>query len=109
MRVDGALHTVAELSRDRYRVIMATLASRANISTASREPQSGHMQQEIHRDGVSHVLNLRVEAVMTVYGLDLVLRLFNFDESMLNLDLLSISKKERKQIDEVISHRAGCC
>ena len=24
MRVDGALHTVAELSRDRYRVIMAT-------------------------------------------------------------------------------------
>ena len=107
MRVDGALHTVAELSRDRYRVIMATLASRANISTASREPQSGHMQQEIHRDGASHVLNLRVEAVMTVYGLDLVLRLFNFDESMLNLDLLSISKKEREQIDEVISHPRG--
>lgn len=107
MRVDGALHTVAELSRDRYRVIMATLASRANISTASREPQSGHMQQEIHRDGVSHVLNLRVEAVMTVYGLDLVLRLFNFDESMLNLDLLNISKKEREQIDEVISHPRG--
>ena len=107
MRVDGALHTVAELSRDRYRVIMATLASRANISTASREPQSGHMQQEIHRDGASHVLNLRVEAVMTVYGLDLVLRLFNFDESMLNLDLLSISKKEREQIDEVVSHPRG--
>lgn len=107
MRVDGALHTVAELSRDRYRVIMATLASRANISTASREPQSGHMQQEIHRDGASHVLNLRVEAVMTVYGLDLALRLFNFDESMLNLDLLSISKKEREQIDEVISHPRG--
>ena len=107
MRVDGALHTVAELSRDRYRVIMATLASRANISTASREPQSGHMQQEIHRDGVSHVLNLRVEAVATVYGLDIVLRLFNFDESMLNLDLLNISKKERDQIDEVISHPRG--
>jgi len=107
MRVDGALHTVAELSRDRYRVIMATLASRANISTASREPQSGHMQQEIHRDGVSHVLNLRVEAVATVYGLDIVLRLFNFDESMLNLDLLNISKKEREQIDEVISHPRG--
>jgi DNA polymerase III subunit alpha len=65
MRVDGALHTVAELSRDRYRVIMATLASRANISTASREPQSGHMQQEIHRDGASHVLNLRVEKKST--------------------------------------------
>lgn len=107
MRVDGALHTVAELSRDRYRVIMATLASRANISTASTEPQSGHMQQEIYRDGASHILNLRVEAVPTIYGLDLVLRLFNFDTAMLNLDLLSITQAEREQIDEIISHPRG--
>lgn len=107
MRVDGALHTVAELSRDRYRVIMATLASRANISTASMEPQSGHMQQEIHRDSANHLLNLRVEAVPTIYGLDLVLRLFNFDTSMLNLDLLSITPAERRQIDEIISHPRG--
>ena len=107
MRVDGALHPVAELSRDRYRVIMATLASRANISTAATEPQSGHMQQEIYRDGASHLLNLRVEAVPTVYGQDVVMRLFNFDTAMLNLDLLSITPAERAQIDEVISHPRG--
>lgn len=107
MRVDGALHAVAELGRDRYRVIMAALASRANISTASNEPQSGHMQQEIHRDGVSHLLNLRVEAVPTMYGQDVVMRLFNFDTSMLNLDLLSIGAAEREQIDEIISHPRG--
>ncbi|MDO4774119.1 MAG: GspE/PulE family protein [Candidatus Saccharibacteria bacterium] len=107
MRVDGALHTVADLSKDRYRVIMATLASRANISTAATTPQSGHMQQDIHRDGASHLLNLRVEAVPTMYGQDVVLRLFNFDTSMLNLDLLSITPAERAQIDEVISHPRG--
>ena len=107
MRVDGALHSVAELGKDRYRVIMAALASRGNISTASTEPQSGHMQQEIHRDGASHILNLRIEAVPTMYGQDVVLRLFNFDTSMLNLDLLSITPDERKQIDEVISHPRG--
>ena len=107
MRVDGALHAVAELGRDRYRVIMAALASRANISTASNEPQSGHMQQEIYRDGVSHLLNLRVEAVPTMYGQDVVMRLFNFDTSMLNLDLLSIGAAEREQIDEIISHPRG--
>lgn len=44
MRVDGALHPVAQLSKDRYRVIMATLASRAGLSTASRDPQSGQIQ-----------------------------------------------------------------
>lgn len=107
MRVDGALHTVADLSKDRYRVIMATLASRASISTAATTPQSGHMQQDIHRDGASHLLNLRVEAVPTMYGQDVVLRLFNFDTSMLNLDLLSITPSERAQIDEVISHPRG--
>lgn len=107
MRVDGALHPVAELERDRYRVIMAALASRANISTASTEPQSGHMQHDIYRDGASHVLNLRIEAVPTVYGQDVVLRLFTFDTSMLNLDMLRITAAERAQIDEIVSHPRG--
>ena len=51
MRVDGALHPVADLAKERYRVIMAALSSRANISTAANQPQSGHMQKEITRDG----------------------------------------------------------
>lgn len=107
MRVDGALHAVADLDKDRYRVIMGALASRANLSTAAAEPQSGHMQQEIYRDGSSHLLNLRVETVPTMFGQDAVLRLFNFDESLLNLDLLGIPDQERKEIDEVISHPRG--
>src|SRR5690606_37018386 len=82
MRVDGALHPVAHLDNDRYRIIMGELASRANISTAANEPQSGHMQREITRDNGTHLLNLRVETVPTMYGQDAVLRLFNFDESL---------------------------
>lgn len=107
MRIDGALHPVADLETDRYRVILGALASRANISTAATDPQSGHMQKEITRDGATHLLNLRVETVPTMYGQDAVLRLFNFDESMLNLDLLGIGQSERKEIDEVVSHPRG--
>lgn len=107
MRIDGVLHPVADLENDRYRVILSTLASRANISTASTEPQSGHMQKEIVKDGVTHLLNIRVETVPTIYGQDAVLRLFNFDESMLNLDRLNMGKTERAQIDEVVSHPRG--
>lgn len=107
MRIDGALHPVADLDNDRYRIILGALASRANISTAATEPQSGHMQKEITRDGATHLLNLRVETIPTMYGQDSVLRLFNFDESMLNLDLLGIGPDERKEIDEVISHPRG--
>lgn len=107
MRVDGALHPVATLDSDRYRVILGALASRANISTASNEPQSGHMQKEITRDGNTTVLNMRIEVIPTLYGQDAVIRLFNYDESMLNLDRLGIAATERAQIDEIISHPRG--
>lgn len=107
MRIDGALHAVADLEKERYRVIMGALASRANISTAATEAQSGHMQKEITTNGETHLLNLRVETVPTLYGQDAVLRLFNFDESLLDLDLLGIPPAQRAQIDEVISHPRG--
>jgi len=107
MRIDGVLHPVADLENDRYRIILGTLASRANISTASKEAQSGHIQKEITRNSATHLLNIRVETVPTMYGQDSVLRLFNFDQSMLNLDRLGIGKLERSALDEVIKHPRG--
>lgn len=107
MRVDGILHPVANIDRDRYRIFMGELSSRANVSMASNKPQSGHMQKDIYRDGASHLLNIRVETIPTMYGQDAVLRLFNFDESLLNLDLLGLSEGERSEINEVISHPRG--
>lgn len=107
MRVDGILHPVANIDKDRYRIFMGELSSRANVSMASNKPQSGHMQKDITRDGATHLLNIRVETIPTMYGQDAVLRLFNFDESLLNLDLLGLSEEERAEINEVISHPRG--
>lgn len=107
LRVDGTLHPVAHLRRDKYRVIMGELASRAGISSAATESQSGHMQREITDEAGTHLLNLRVETVPTLYGQDAVMRLFNFDESLLNLDLLGIPDKQRHEIDEIVSHPRG--
>ena len=107
MRVDGLLHPVATINRDRYRIFMGELSSRANVSTASKSSQSGHMQMDIYRDGSTHLLNIRVEMVPTMYGQDAVLRLFNFDETLLNLDLLGLGDEERAEINEVVSHPRG--
>lgn len=107
LRVDGALHPVATIDQDRYRVIIGTLASRANLSTASNEPQSGHMQQDIGEGEARHTLNMRVEMVPTMYGQDAVIRLFTYDETMLDLDRLNIGDTERSEIDEVVSHPRG--
>ena len=107
MRVDGLLHPVAVIDRDKYRILMGELSSRANVSTASNKPQSGHMQKEIMSGGAAHLLNIRVETIPTMYGQDAVLRLFNFDESLLNLKLLGLAPDELKEINEVISHPRG--
>lgn len=107
MRVDGALHPVADIEKDKYRILMGAIGSRANISSAAKTSQSGHIQKDIHRDGATHLLNIRIETVPTMYGQDAVMRLFNFDESMLNLDLLGIPPKERAQINEIVGHPRG--
>lgn len=80
MRVDGTLHPVADLERDRYRIIMGELASRAGVSSAASTPQSGHMQREITRDGATHLLNIRVETAphrqdkaVTIYNQSLII------------------------------------
>ncbi|PID29304.1 hypothetical protein CR983_04085 [Candidatus Saccharibacteria bacterium] len=107
MRVDGALHAVATLSRDKYRILMSELSSRANVSLASETAQSGHIQQQIADEVGTHLLNIRVETVPTMYGQDAVLRLFNFDESLLQLDLLNIPEAQLARIREIISHPRG--
>lgn len=107
MRVDGLLHPVATIDKNKYRILMGELSSRANVSTASNKPQAGHMQKEVNVDGNKHMLNIRVETIPTMYGQDAVMRLFNFDETLLNLDLLGLSSEERAEIDEVVSHPRG--
>lgn len=106
LRVDGALHPIATISHDKYRVLQGSLASRANISTAANEPQTGHMQRDSAQQP-DKLINMRVETVPTAYGMDVVIRLFNFDESMLQLDKLGLSENTMQRIDEVIKHPHG--
>ncbi len=108
MRVDGTLHPVAELDKDKYRIIIGELSSRANLSVAVTTPQSGSMSMDIKRqDGSTFMINIRVEMVPTFYGMDAVMRLFNFDQSLLNLDLLGLDQKSRVEIEQIVSHPKG--
>jgi len=108
LRVDGALHPVANLSKDKYRVLFASIASRANISTASDDAQTGHMQQDMtEADGSQRLLNMRIETVPTVYGQDAVIRLFNFDANLLRLDNLGMTEEQKDRFKEVVQHPHG--
>jgi len=105
-RVDGALHPIAELSHDKYRVLQSSIATRANISTAASDAQTGHLQQNSSVDPTK-IINMRIETVPAAFGMDVVIRLFNFDESILRIDKLGLDESRQKAIDEIISHPHG--
>lgn len=105
-RVDGALHPVAEVSHEKYRTLQASIASKANISTASDEAQSGHMQQ-FATDDPSQLISMRIETIPTAYGQDAVIRIFNFDTDRLNIHKLGVDEKRLDEIDKIIKHPHG--
>lgn len=108
LRVDGALHPVATITHEKYRILQSSIASKANISTASNDAQTGHMQSQVtEANGSTRMLNMRIETVPTVYGQDAVIRLFNFDDSMLVLDRLNLADNQRRELDKIIAHPHG--
>lgn len=106
LRLHGILHPVATISRDKYRILQGSIASRANISTAATGPQSGHLQQDSTREP-GRIINMRIETVPTVYGQDVVIRLFNFDESLLNIERLGLDDARRESLEEIVKHPHG--
>lgn len=125
-RIDGTLHPIATLSPNKYRILFSSIASASNLSTAASEAQSGHIVREIGElrrsfhlvnnkgeeipvDGKNddHVLNMRIETVPTSYGQDAVIRLFNFSQDMLRLDVLGLDDVEMREFKEIISHPHG--
>ncbi len=107
-RVDGVLHPVAYISHDKYRHLSASVASAANVSTQETEPQTGHISRAFKlATGEEVTVNLRIETVPTVYGMDVVMRLFNMSLELLKLDNLGLSGQESAVVNEVIKHPTG--
>lgn len=107
-RIDGVLHPVAHLTTDQNRMLIAAIASAANISTAANEAQQGHISEHVRMAEGSEIdINLRVETVPAVNGMDIVMRLFNLDASMFTLDKLGLSDRERAIVEDIIRRPTG--
>lgn len=107
-RIDGVLHPIAHLSVDKHRVLISAIASAANISTAAEDAQQGHIAQKVKMaDGAVVDVNLRLETVPTINGMDVVMRLFNMQQNMYALDRLGLSPGEREVADGIIAKPTG--
>lgn len=108
LRIDGVLHPIAHLSLEKYRILISAIASAGNVSTASDEAQQGHIAQQVTMaDGNTVDVNVRLETVPTINGMDVVMRLFNMDAEMYTLDKLGLSAQERSVVDDIIAKPTG--
>lgn len=108
LRIDGVLHVVARLQMDKYRILISAIASAGNVSTSADEAQQGHIAERVKMANGSEVdVNVRLETVPTINGMDVVMRLFNMDADMYTLDRLDLSESERKVVDSIISQPSG--
>lgn len=107
-RIDGVLHPVAKLTPAKYHILVSAIASAANISTQAPDSQQGHIAQRVHMlDGSDVDVNLRIETVPAINGMDVVMRLFNLRQDMYNLDKLGLSQEERAVVDNIIAKPTG--
>lgn len=107
-RIDGVLHPVATLSHDRYRLLLSAIASAANVSTQSQDAQTGHISRAYKMaTGEEVTINIRVETVSTVFGMDAVLRLFNLKLEFFNLQNLGLDTTERARVEDIIKNPTG--
>lgn len=107
-RIDGVLHAIATLKPDKYRILTSAIASAGNVSTASDEPQQGHISQTVTMaDGAKVQVNLRLETAPTINGMDVVMRLFNMSQEKYTLERLGLTEPERQVVDGIIAKPSG--
>lgn len=107
-RIDGVLHPVAKMSIERSRMLMTAIASAANVSTSANAAQQGHITHKVIMADQSVVdLNLRVETVPAIHGMDVVMRLFNMRSDMYKLDHLGLNPQERAVLEAIIHKPNG--
>ncbi|MCP3873006.1 MAG: Flp pilus assembly complex ATPase component [Desulfobacteraceae bacterium] len=103
-RVDGKLYEVPAPPKKMFLPIVSRIKILANLDIAvSRIPQEGRFT--IKMDG--REVNVRASTIPTIYGENVVLRLLDSSTSILTLEELGLSTKDRSIITRMIQKPYG--
>ncbi len=107
-RIDGILHPMGEISRERYDLLLSDIQTKGGAKWGLDEPQSGRMSIDLlDSKGQTTTVSMRLETVPLLYGHDVVVRIFNIEVRYLNLDNLGMTEAQRKIVDTRIAKPHG--
>jgi type II secretory ATPase GspE/PulE/Tfp pilus assembly ATPase PilB-like protein len=107
-RLDGILHPVTVIPRERYEVSLSDLQTRSGIKWGSGSPQTGRISENlVTPTGDLVEVNMRIETIPAFHGEEVVIRLFNFDQTYLNIDQLNFRPDQLDVVKDTITHPTG--
>ena len=107
-RIDGTLHPIIQLTKERYDLLTSDLQIRANVKWGADVPQGGRISvKAINTDGEQIDLNMRLETIPSLHGQDVVIRIFNMSTKYLSLDNMQLYPEQKATIIKAVSHPQG--
>ncbi|HEX3082658.1 MAG TPA: GspE/PulE family protein, partial [Candidatus Saccharimonadia bacterium] len=107
-RVDGMLHPITTIPKDRFDLFASDLEMRAGLKWGGDTPQGGRISMPvINDDGDQVELNMRLETIPSLHGEDVVIRLFNLSIKYLTLDNLQLSEEHKATLLRSVAHPRG--
>jgi type II secretory ATPase GspE/PulE/Tfp pilus assembly ATPase PilB-like protein len=107
-RLDGTLHPIITIPKDRYDLFTSDLQMRAGVKWGSDIPQGGRINiHAINAEGDEIDVNMRLETIPSLHGQDVVIRIFNLSMQYLNLENLHLSPKQTEVLTRAVAHPRG--
>lgn len=85
-RMDGVLHDAGELPKKKYKYLLSQVELRSGLKLNANYPQNGRFKVKFAHDELA----VRIEVMPSLYGADIVIRIFNVQAELLNINQLGI-------------------
>jgi type II secretory ATPase GspE/PulE/Tfp pilus assembly ATPase PilB-like protein len=102
-RLDGTLHEVATLTKERFRYVLSQVELHSNLKLNVNYPQNGRFSIKLKDRDVG----VRIETMPSMHGEDIVLRLFNIQANMLKINDLGFAKYDEPLLKSALIRPHG--
>ncbi len=86
-RMDGVLHKAGDLSKEKYKYLLSQVELRSGLKLNVNYPQNGRFKVKFDDQDE---LAVRIEIMPSLYGYDIVIRIFNVEAELLDLEEIGI-------------------
>ena len=102
-RLDGVLHSAGTLSNEKYKHLLSQVELRSGLKLNANHPQDGRFKVKVAKDELA----VRIEVMPSLYGQDIVIRIFNVQAGLLKIEDLGIRDVQMPLLESALLRPHG--